>query len=333
MVANLRLDGISTSTIGTFPLEDSETNRKRCIEDLIDIGIDFPAYPQLSDMGKQFLDDLAKQDSGIIATNGKYHLKGKEINGDVSPPGLEPFFWTLRHLKERGIEKKIRLKAAITGPFTLASYIETKTGTFPSNTALSNRELVEQLAQVVSKSCNAAAKEANMISIDEPILGVIIGARMPPGYREDDIISIYNQIKGNCKGKITGTHICGRLSPTLAKTLLRTELDFLSHEFYDSPRNIGLYEPKALEENGKALSIGCVSSKNPNIESPQEILQFMEKFRDYGDNLVFTPDCGFKNLIVDGSHEEGYKISIKKLRNMVEAAEKFRVMKKATDSS
>jgi len=326
-VANLKLSGIYTSTIGSFPLEDSVANRRRCLEDLIDVGIDFPAYPQLIDMGKQFLDDLAKQDCGIITVNGKYRLKGKEINEDVSPPGLEPFFWTLQYLKEKDIKEKVKLKTAITGPFTLASYIETKTGTFPFNTAISDPELVKQLTRIISKSCDVASKEASMISIDEPILGLIVGARMHFGYREDDIIEIYNHLKRTCRDKIVGTHVCGRISLLLAKILLRTELNFLSHEFFDLTKNINIYKPKELEENGKTLSVGCLSSKSSRVESLQEILRMMEKFRGYGENLIFTPDNGFKNLIIAGSREEGYRISIRKLRNMVEAAEKFKATK------
>jgi len=326
-VADLKVSGFYTSTIGSFPLDDSVANRKRCMENLLELGIDFPTYPQLLDMGKQFLDDLTKQDCGIVLEKGKYKLEGREIEKDVSPPGLEPFFWTRRYLEERGLKEKTKLKAAITGPFTLASYIETKTGTFPFNTAVSDLELVKQLAHVLSKSCKMLSKEADVISIDEPILGVIVGTRMAFKYQKEDIIEIYNGLRKACGDKFVGTHICGRISPTLAKTLLRTELDFLSHEFYGSPENINVYAPKELKESGKVLSVGCLSSRNSRLESPKEILDVMKKFRKYGDTLIFTPDCGFKNLVVNGSKEKGYEISIKKLRNMVEATKKLRATK------
>jgi methionine synthase II (cobalamin-independent) len=50
----------------------------------------------------------------------------------------------------------------------------------------------------------------------------------------------------------------------------------------------------------------------------------MIRFKDYGDCLIFTPDCGFRNLIVEGSKEKGYDVAIGKLRNMVEATVKFK---------
>jgi len=324
-VADLRADGVHTSVIGSYPLEDSPANRARCIEDLLRVGIDFPAYPQLFDMGKQFLDDLVKQDIGIASEGHWYTLRANELREDGSPPGLEPFFWSVRYLEERGVRETINLKAAITGPFTLASYIQTRSGMFPSNTALSSPELVKQLSSILSKSCEKASSEAAVISIDEPILGTIVGARILFGHSDEDIVQAYSSLKKACKQRLVGTHICGRLSPRLAEILLKTDLDFLSHEFHDSPQNKEIYSPEKLEEAGKVLSVGCLSSRNPRAESSEEILRTMEEFRRYGSNLIFTPDCGFRPLRVLGSEEEGYQISIRKLRNMVEAARRFNV--------
>jgi len=324
-VAGLKPEGVYTSTIGSFPLDDSDANRRRCVDDLLDIAIDFPAYPQLWDMGKQFLADLAKQDDSITMEGGRYRLEGREIKQDVAPLGLDPFLWTLQYLEERGIKQKVRLKAAITGPFTLASYTEIGPGIFPSNTALSDLELVEQLARLLSKSCETVSKDASMISIDEPVLGMLVGSKIALGYSEENIVDIYNNLAKSCGGKFVGTHICGRISPRLAMILLKTDLNFLSHEFYDTRENVNVYAPKEVRRTGKVLSVGCVSSRSPKLESPEEILAAMRRFREYGDTLFFTPDCGFRNLVVNGSKEKGYEISLRKLENMIKAAERFKV--------
>jgi len=50
----------------------------------------------------------------------------------------------------------------------------------------------------------------------------------------------------------------------------------------------------------------------------------MVRFKDYGECLIFTPDCGFRNLRVEDSKEKGYEIALEKLRNLVEAVKKFR---------
>ncbi|MEM1507339.1 MAG: uroporphyrinogen decarboxylase family protein [Candidatus Bathyarchaeia archaeon] len=318
------LKGYYTSTIGSFPLEDSDANRERCIKDLVALGIDFPAYPQLSDMGRQFLDDLVAQNCGIIYERNRYRLVGKDIDVDVKPPGLKPFSWTMKYVREKGL--KVNVKAAITGPFTLASYIEVGKEAALFNTALSDIRLVEQIAQIVSNVCREASKDSAMISIDEPILGVIIGARIAFKYTENEIVKILDNLKDSCKDIPIGIHVCGKISPRLADILLKTDLDFLSHEFHDSPENIKVYDPKRLKDNGKILSVGCVSSRNPRVESVDEILELMMKFKVYDDCLIFTPDCGFRNLLIEGSREKGYEAAIMKLRNMSEAVAKFRVL-------
>jgi methionine synthase II (cobalamin-independent) len=324
-VADLQISGIFTSTIGSFTLEDTEANRKRCINDLLAVGLDYPSYPQLSEMGPQFLNDLTKHGSGVQQEKNRYRISGKIIEYNGPPLGLEPFFWATKYLDEKGLTNNVRLKAPITGPFTLASFIETKPGMFPYNTAVSDFNLVNQIAGILSESCEAASENASMISIDEPILSVLVGARTAFGYRDEDIIGVYNSLKKACGERIVGSHICGRISPKLADILLRTELDFISHEFFDTPQNITLYSPEKLRENEKVLSVGCLSTKNPRIESPKEILNFMKQLNGHKEALIFTPDCGFRKLLRNNMDtEEAYRISLSKLRNMVAALKNFK---------
>ena len=324
-MAELRISGIFTSTIGSYTLEDTEVNRKRCINDLLALGLDFPSYPQLSEMGPQFLNDLTKHGSGVKQEKNHYIIYGKKIEYDGPPLGLEPFFWITKYLNKKRLTRNIRLKAPITGPFTLASFIETKTGTFPYNTAVSEMNLVNQLAEILSESCKAASEKASMMSIDEPILSVLVGAKTAFGFRDEDIIGVYNSLRKACGDKIVGSHICGRISPKLADILLGTELDFISHEFFDTPQNITLYPPEKLRENEKVLSVGCLSTKNPRIESPREIHNLMKQFNDLKEALIFTPDCGFKKLLRNNMDtEEAYRISLSKLRNMIVAIKNFK---------
>lgn len=323
-MAELRIRGVFTSTIGSFTIEDSEANRERCVDDLTSLGLDYPSYPQLSEMGPQFLNDLAKHGSGITQEKNRYKLSGK-IEYDGPALGMEPFLWTAEYISKKGLTDDIKLKAPITGPFTLASYVETKLGTFPYNTAVSDISLVKRFAQILSDSCKTASEGASMISVDEPILSVLVGAKTAFGYRDEDIISIYDGLRETCGETIVGSHICGRISPKLANILLQTKLDFISHEFYDAPQNIALYSSDKLREHGKILSVGCVSTKNPRIESPQEILNLMKQFNGHKEAVIFTPDCGFRKLLGNNmGTEEAYRISLNKLRNMVAAAEEFR---------
>ncbi|MEM3013252.1 MAG: hypothetical protein QXI71_01310, partial [Candidatus Bathyarchaeia archaeon] len=66
-------------------------------------------------------------------------------------------------------------------------------------------------------------------------------------------------------------------------------------------------------------------TKNPRIESVDEILGIMKQFKEYRDSVIFTPDCGFRKLLVgELTKDKAYEISLNKLRNMVKALEKFK---------
>ncbi|MEM3014101.1 MAG: hypothetical protein QXI71_05660 [Candidatus Bathyarchaeia archaeon] len=306
-------------------MDDSESNREKCIEDQLKLGLDFPSYPQLTEMGPQFLGEIVKYGSGIQLEKTRYKMSSKKIEYEGPPIGLEPFFWTKKYLQNKGLAETVHLKVPITGPFTLASYIEIKTGVFPFNSAAADLDIVRQVADILAKSCEEASKNANMISIDEPILSVLVGTRTTFGYKEEDIINVLNAFKESCKGRIVGTHICGRISPKLVDILLDTEFDYLSHEFCDIPQNMKVYSPEKVKKKEKTLSVGCVSTKNPRIESVDEILGVMKQFREYSDSVIFTPDCGFRKLLVGNlTKDEAYEISLRKIRNMVEALGKFR---------
>jgi len=300
----MTLAGLHTATIGSFPLDDSEGNRARILDDLVGLEIDFPNYPQLIEMGEQFLEDIRR---------------------GTSPPGLESFNWAVEYLEGKNRRGEVKLKACMTGPFTLASYVKMErppsSGMPLSDTALASRGEVGRLTEVLAESCRALGGGASMVFIDEPILSLMVGrSRILLGYEGDDIVHAYNRLRDACGDVPVGSHICGRISPLLADTLLETDLDILSHEFFDTPENFALYDRKGLKERGKTLAVGCVSTRRPRVEDVGEIRSLMEKARErYGENLLFTPDCGFKNLIVDRSREAGYRISLQKLRNMVTA--------------
>jgi len=274
-------------------------------------------------MGAQFLDDLSTENCGIVKENGEYLLKKERIEEPSHPPGLGPYKWTIGYLMKKGILRKVRLKACVTGPFTLASYVKIRTGAFPACTAVSDIKKVRQLANTISQSCKTLAQDAYIISVDEPILSITIGRRHLFGYDEREIVEVYDDLKRACGNRLTGTHICGRISPRLADLLLQTELDFLSHEFHDTPENFNVYNRRRLLGSGKVLSVGCVSSRNPIVETVEEISEIMQRSKECGDDLIFSPDCGFKNLRVNGSADKGYEIATSKLRNLVEALKKL----------
>lgn len=285
--------GPYTATIGSFPLKDTEENRRKVIQDLIALQIDFPNYPQLQDMGTQFLHDIEQE---------------------IHPPGIEPFEWTVQYLQRIKLIEKVRLKACITGPFTLSSYLLTKE---QYQTPLRNQKLME-FTSLLEETCRRIGQTAHLAFIDEPILSLIFGRRrILYGYDEEDVISSFNRLREAFGDILVGTHICGRISPLLAQTLLQTDLDILSHEYYDTPKNFNQYQPYDVLQKEKTLAMGCVSTKQMNIESVEEIHAFIQKaIAKYGPNVIFTPDCGFGTLFIEESQRASYEIAIQKLRHL-----------------
>lgn len=289
-------DGPYTATMGSFPLEDTEENRMKVIQDLIELQIDFPNYPQLQNMGTQFLQDIEQ---------------------GIHPPGIEPFEWTVKYLQSNKLTERVRLKACITGPFTLSSYLLTKE---QYQTTLRNQKLIE-LTNLLEETCRRIGQTAHLAFIDEPILSLIFGrTRILYGYTEEDVISTFNRLREFFGEILVGTHICGRISPLLAHTLLHTDLDILSHEYHDAPQNFNLYQPSEIQKKEKTLAMGCVSTKEMTIESVEEIHAFVKKAtKKYGLNAIFTPDCGFGTLFIEESQRASYEVAIQKLRNLSSA--------------
>lgn len=290
--------GPFTATMGSFPLEDTPENREKVIQDVIKLKIDFPNYPQLQDMGTQFLHDIEQR---------------------ILPPGVEPFEWTVRYLQSHKLLEKVRLKACITGPFTLSSYLLTKE---QYQTPLRNQKLME-FTKLLEETCRRISQTAQLAFIDEPILSLIFGRRrILYGYNEEDVISTFNRLRESFGEILVGTHICGRISPLLAQTLLHTDLDILSHEYHDTPQNFDLYQPNDVKKKEKTLAMGCISTKQMTVESVEEIHAFMKKATEkYGRNIMFTPDCGFGTLFIEESQRASYEIAIHKLRHLSIAVE------------
>jgi methionine synthase II (cobalamin-independent) len=271
------------------------------MDDLLRLGIDFPNYPQLQEMGHQFL---------------------KDIRQGVSPPGVEPVQWTAAYLKHKRPHDRCHLKACLTGPFSLAFYTKTKpTGaTSLLNTALVDHEQVMQYANILSETCRAYARLSKIIFIDEPLLSLLVGQRILLGYSKHDIIHVYNTLRNACGNTIVGTHVCGRISPLLANVLVNTDLNILSHEYYGTPDNFAAYDPDILTTHEKIMALGCVSATDARVESIDEIQKFMKKaVTTYGLPLIFTPDDGFGGLLVNRSQEHGYQVALHKLHHLTQA--------------
>ncbi|MEM1546204.1 MAG: hypothetical protein QXP91_07070 [Candidatus Methanomethylicia archaeon] len=320
------MDSFYTTYVGSFPLDYSTENFKRIIRDVIDIGIDYPALPQLRSFIDMFMEPL------VSVKAIKHALKGFTVLNldDVLSlkPNLPEYLLAFNYLENyRGLIRGIR--AAVTGPFTMASQIYINSGkTGLSNSILTNKDytwrIVDYIFSVVKWVEDLGV---NMICIDEPILSLMVGRELIMfNYTKDEIIDVLNKVLNiNCLGAV---HVCGVVSPLLAEILLNTRAKVFDHEHHDTPRNFEAYRRVDLEKYDKLLSIGVVSSRSGRVESIDEVKSLISKSISlYGNHVfMFKPDCGFISLKgLFKTSEDAYNVSLSKLKIIVESIKQLKV--------
>jgi len=341
---DLKDNGLYSTVVGSFPLENTEENLARTISDQINIGIDYVCYGQLINMINQFLIPLSQQIPELMQENNHFYLVD-DFGIPTQPVALEygkfliNFMNTHPHLKD-----KIKgLKACLTGPFTLASEItlrETlaegiKPIIFNEPKAIMVDWIVDKFAEIMKQIGKAYSNMGiNLISMDEPILSLIVGKRVM-FHSEEFIIKTINKAISGIK-ELSSVHVCGQISPKLRDILLQTNVIVLDHEFQTNPKNFEIFQKEHFTQKDKFLAFGAVKTKlqpikngkiEDYVEKVPEIKKCIEKaVKLYGkENLFVKPDCGFgsiRNLFE--KEESAYQVAFRKLKNMVSAIKSFK---------
>jgi len=324
----LDIEPLSTTLVGSFPLTNTRENVEKAFQFAIDVGITYPCYPQLDDMNLQFLRPLSKEIPELSVQND-----GVVLTDDVRLPnaavGLE-FARIVRDYLDKNKMKNIQPKACLTGPFTMTSSIilvgEVGKGltspVYKEPRALLHAGLVEKFAHLIkfiaSEVSNLGFK---IVSIDEPILGLLIGRKKPLHHDEDFIIEMLNIAFSGVK-ETSSTHVCGNVPPKLIELLLESECRILDHEFVGSPSNFKRFNKEQLEKYDKFLAMGSILTKvirksddiSAHVETVDTIRHHISRgIEQFGkDRLLIKPDCGFGPLKGTFGEEMGYKITQKK---------------------
>jgi len=314
-----------------MPLQDDfDEDRKnvdKATADKVFLGLDYPCYPQLPgppskpmNMALQFLIPLSKTDPAIQIKGEDVHLVSDRIHEPSDPVGIERAEYYAEFLRERGLTREVRgIKACVTGPFTVAGYIDRKN---LLSCGASKTNVVTALAHVLSKSCEGLSDLGfDLINIDEPFLSVMLGRTVLFKYDQEFIIDALNLLIDKISGA-SSIHVCGTVTPLVKAVLLRTEADIVDHEFAGCPANLRAYTAEDLERSGKFLAYGCVSSVTPRVETIDEIsASLMNALNRFGPRIIVKPDCGFGGML--GS-PDAYASVLSKLKNMVYGAQSVR---------
>ncbi len=311
-----------TSVVGSFPLEYSESNVKRVMLDLWRIGIDAPTYPQLRSFIDIYMEPLVR--AGIVDRKGNFYFSSPERISEAKfpVPAIDEAEIAARIIREEKMGFKW-LRAPVTGPLTLASriYVRPETALGLNATLLAHKELVKGvLAKYIREYVKYLVNLGfNIVFLDEPVLGVIVGRkRILLGYTENEISDIISSVIEQ-PGVEKGVHVCGRVSDKLFTLLASTEgINFINLELHDTPQNIDVIDGSLLEKNDKKLSPGVVSSKKPIVEDENEIETLLRRIceRAKGRVDLVSPDCGFGGLGEAGESIDVYSIVLKKLERL-----------------
>ena len=336
-------EGLSTTVVGSWPLSNTHENMVKIFNDLIQLGIDYPCYPQLLSMTHQFLSPLSKIISQLEDIDKKFYLY-EEFQVPKQAIALEYGEFIVNFLNEHpDLKESIKgTKACLTGPFTLTFEIILKNDIakglkpiiFEEPRAVMVEWIVDKFAEIVKKIGTAYNEMGiEIISCDEPILGLLIGRKIL-FHSEDFIIDTINKAISGIKG-LPSIHVCGRISPYLRDILLKTNVKILDHEFRTNTQNFDVFEKKHFLGTDKYLAMGTVESKflssqNKDINDYVEEIVFLKKYISKGidkygrDNLIIKPDCGFLPIGQTFGEKDGYKIAISKVKNMVLALKELK---------
>jgi len=300
---------------------------ERAILDKVSAGLDYPSYPQLfgtrenpMNMNLQLLLPLAKSGCGVKVEGDHVYQTGEIIKPD-QPVGVERPLFFKKFLENKKLLNKVKgLKASVTGPFTLAGYIDTQN---VFTCGASKPKVVSALAEMVADACKELDRAGfSIVSVDEPFFAVMLGRRVLFDYDEGFLIETLNNILDEIRC-FSSTHVCGVITPLIKKVLLKSKVDIIDHEFEARPENLRVYSRKEIEDNNKMLAFGCVSSQSLQIESVDHIKRSIKRGLDAfgGENMLFKPDCGFGGLMNISS---AYDVAIQKLKNLTKAASEFK---------
>lgn len=291
-----------TTVIGSHPVAGSGLVAvESAVRDQIEAGIEILSDGQTrKDMVTYFSDHIP----GFTVEDGR-----STITGRIAPPESTPVLQDLLYAK-RLSPGTCEVKAIVTGPVTMAFFSELSP-TAPYS-GFRDERLYRDLANALSVECEMLNRAGfRIVQLDEPSFS--IGA--PMNLAKESIGIVTGGVKG-----IIALHVCGNLKRSFQEIVKIEGVDILSLAFKDNPSNFDNVERKALEDYGKKLGAGCVSSMENRAENKEGIKELLRKVITTYDpeNLAWVhPDCGLRALDRD--------VAVEKLKEMVKAVREVEV--------
>ncbi|MFB0557914.1 MAG: hypothetical protein ACETVY_02245 [Candidatus Bathyarchaeia archaeon] len=127
-------------------------------------GMDIPNYPQFRDMNEMFFEliqGIKKEEGGYVA------LRAPSAKPSSIIPEVDVLRKNASQIRDDAGIDKVRVKACLTGPYTLSSFFQAKTPKL-------FEDLGHALADIVSRSIfDTRHGEVSLVCIDEPVIGFL----------------------------------------------------------------------------------------------------------------------------------------------------------------
>ena len=169
--------------------------------DKVRAGIDVPNYPQFRDMNDMFFElirGIEKTEAGYIT------LRTPSARPGASIPEVDTLRRNASKIRDLTGADKVRVKVCVTGPYTLASFFESKdAGLF--------EDLGRAVADIASRTMfDTRHAEVSFLCIDEPVFGFLNDPLLDYGSDGRDTLrkawdGIYRE--ATSKGVETGIHL------------------------------------------------------------------------------------------------------------------------------
>ncbi len=273
--------------------------------------------------------DFLERLEGVTTSGGievKFHSKEGEVN--FAPPRLA-ITGKLRHKEDiqkadfEFLNSKATQTPKVTIPSPTMTHFRGGRAGIDIEAYPDLDEFFEDLAQVYREEIDSLYQAgARYIQMDDTNLAYLCDPKLREGARErgddpDELPHTYAElinavVDGRPDDLTMAVHLCrgnfqsawvaeGGYEPVAEVLFNELNVDALFLE-YDDERS-GDFSPLRFMPDGKVAVLGLVTTKEPTLESPDELKRRVDEAAQYMDmaNMALSPQCGFSST-VHGNH-------------------------------
>lgn len=292
-----------TTVVGSYPTEGLPPRRAihRAVEDQVAAGVDLISDGQVrGDM----IGIFAERIPGFRqAADGAWVVE--DALDQPSGPVVAPDYL----LAQRIAGTRAMVKGVVTGPITLA--LAARVGPNAPYVGATDPTLILRLAEILAHEVAAlVAAGAEVVQVDEPVLGSALGARVAPELVENALRDLA------ALPACAVLHVCGDVRG-IVRELLALPFAALDIEGTGTA-NLAAVDADELVYSEMRLAYGCLDTRSDAVETVDVVRERIETAANAmgAERLWISPDCGLRRLSVDAAR--------RKLAVMVQAAQDVR---------